>query len=495
MSVDRLARRAFGLTRMFALATVACLAVSCVSTDETWQQTQIEAPAAPPPPPPPTPPLPPSPPPMAGGPVYSPAPAPSPRPPVFTPAPAPVPAPSPAPVIIIGPPPDPEMAAAMDGNMYQRDLEPLGQWVVVAEYGTCWRPHHMAADWQPYTVGHWVYTQYGWTWASDEAWGRITYHYGSWVLTRQHGWVWVPGRVWAPAWVAWRMGDGYIGWAPLPPEATGRSIQARDRFIDRIPPSQFCFVEEHRITSEQIHRHLIPHDRTVVIAAHTRDVTRIEIDHHRAFNNRSLDTREVQRSTGVGVTQHDIGEVIHRSESRRLDDPDRGQDRMPAPPALAAPPSRSPVMPIERPARPAQPPPGRVSGPATAPSVPSVPARAGSTDDKKSVPNRTAPPATKPQRETNPARQASAPVSPKPAPSADSAKPAPKPPTPSKPSTLQREKQAPPGPATRPVREAPPSPTVKPAIPDRAEPRERRPADTPATQKTDPHRPASRPSK
>ena len=33
------------------------------------------------------------------------------------------------------------------------------------------------------------------------------------------GWVWVPGYTWAPAWVSWRYGDGYAGWAPLPPDS------------------------------------------------------------------------------------------------------------------------------------------------------------------------------------------------------------------------------------------------------------------------------------
>ena len=27
----------------------------------------------------------------------------------------------------------------------------------------------------------------------------------------------MPGTVWGPGWVAWRTGDAYVGWAPLPP--------------------------------------------------------------------------------------------------------------------------------------------------------------------------------------------------------------------------------------------------------------------------------------
>ena len=33
------------------------------------------------------------------------------------------------------------------------------------------------------------------------------------------GWCWVPGYTWGPAWVSWRYGDGYCGWAPLPPDS------------------------------------------------------------------------------------------------------------------------------------------------------------------------------------------------------------------------------------------------------------------------------------
>ena len=29
----------------------------------------------------------------------------------------------------------------------------------------------------------------------------------------------MPGYTWAPAWVSWRYGDGYCGWAPLPPDS------------------------------------------------------------------------------------------------------------------------------------------------------------------------------------------------------------------------------------------------------------------------------------
>ncbi len=96
------------------------------------------------------------------------------------------------------------------------DLVPYGQWTQLGSYGAVWEPNVSDPDWTPYSVGHWAYTDYGWTWVSDEPWGWITYHYGRWVDFNQ-SWYWVPGTAWAPAWVGWRYGGGYCGWVPLPP--------------------------------------------------------------------------------------------------------------------------------------------------------------------------------------------------------------------------------------------------------------------------------------
>ena len=51
-----------------------------------------------------------------------------------------------------------------------------------------------------------------------------------------HFWVWVPGVEWAPAWVTWRVGGGYIGWAPLPPHHVSVAVAG----------PQFVFVQAGR---------------------------------------------------------------------------------------------------------------------------------------------------------------------------------------------------------------------------------------------------------
>lgn len=92
--------------------------------------------------------------------------------------------------------PVPTVQADVDIQILTQDLQPFGHWVDSAEYHMCWAPNPagVRTDWRPYTVGRWAYTEFGWTWISDEPWGHITYHYGSWVDDPIHGWIWVPGQ-------------------------------------------------------------------------------------------------------------------------------------------------------------------------------------------------------------------------------------------------------------------------------------------------------------
>jgi hypothetical protein len=127
------------------------------------------------------------------------------------------------------PPPDATASAPDDDTgapdssasfqTFYDSLSSQGTWIQSSDYGYVWQPQVSDPDWAPYTEGHWVYTDDGWTWVSDEPWGWATYHYGRWVNLDGTGWCWVPGYRWAPAWVSWRYGDGYAGWAPLPPDS------------------------------------------------------------------------------------------------------------------------------------------------------------------------------------------------------------------------------------------------------------------------------------
>ena len=114
------------------------------------------------------------------------------------------------------------------------DLDRYGQWEQTPDYGPLWIPRGVAADWAPYSAGHWAWVRpWGWTWVDDAPWGFAPFHYGRWVYHRA-AWCWAPGTyvarpVYAPALVAWiggaragvsiSIGGGGppVGWFPLGP--------------------------------------------------------------------------------------------------------------------------------------------------------------------------------------------------------------------------------------------------------------------------------------
>ena len=104
-------------------------------------------------------------------------------------------------------------------TQFQDELAPYGDWIDDGSYGRVWTPNTslVGTDFTPYyTGGHWVLTEYGWTWVSDYSWGWAPFHYGRWVIVSGFGWCWVPGTMWGPAWVTWRSGGGWVGWAAIP---------------------------------------------------------------------------------------------------------------------------------------------------------------------------------------------------------------------------------------------------------------------------------------
>src|SRR3954453_13302549 len=109
--------------------------------------------------------------------------------------------------------------ASVDLGFFYDSLAPYGNWIQRPSYGWVWTPREVSSTWRPYQTGHWVWSDEGWTWLSDEPYGWATYHYGRWYQDPEIGWAWVPGNDWAPAWVSWQEGQDYVGWAPLPPGA------------------------------------------------------------------------------------------------------------------------------------------------------------------------------------------------------------------------------------------------------------------------------------
>ena len=127
---------------------------------------------------------------------------------------------------------------------FYQELSPYGRWILTEDNQWYWQPSEASRnpDWRPYwDRGHWVYTDNGWYWASDYAWGWAAFHYGRWQLHPHHGWLWFPDRVWAPAWVLWRAGGDYCGWAPLPPGAAFDHASSRFSFRGRVVDAGFDF--------------------------------------------------------------------------------------------------------------------------------------------------------------------------------------------------------------------------------------------------------------
>lgn len=162
------------------------------------------------------------------------------------------------------------LAQAQVSAEFESALEPYGEWRRHPRWGTVWVPDDRPAGWRPYTEGHWVYTdEWGWYWISDNEeadWGWVTYHYGRWVLDRGMGWVWIPGDEWAPAWVDWRRGGDYVGWAPAPPDDVSYEYDAT--------PTWWTFVSPRYMTAPRLRTYIVSPQRTTVIIRQTVIVNR-----------------------------------------------------------------------------------------------------------------------------------------------------------------------------------------------------------------------------
>jgi hypothetical protein len=162
---------------------------------------------------------------------------------------------------------------------FRTALTPYGSWRTVPRWGEVWVPARTTRDWQPYTAGNWVYSEdYGWYWISnsEEAeWGWVTYHYGRWAFDDTSGWVWVPGDVWGPAWVDWRRGDQYVGWAPLPPDEIIVEYRESPRF--------WIFVRAPELIAPRLRIVFLPLDQRQTILSRTVAVNRTLVLSDRRF--------------------------------------------------------------------------------------------------------------------------------------------------------------------------------------------------------------------
>jgi hypothetical protein len=155
------------------------------------------------------------------------------------------------------------------------ELSPYGTWIQDPQYGYVWRPDVEQGDFRPYyTNGRWVMTEYGNTWVSNYDWGWAPFHYGRWVYNRYNEWVWIPDTTWGPAWVSWRSGDGYYGWAPM-----GPSLSININF--NIPDLWWVFIPQRNIYYDSFPRYYSR--RNVVIINNTTIINNTYVRNRRTY--------------------------------------------------------------------------------------------------------------------------------------------------------------------------------------------------------------------
>ncbi|MEE9207997.1 MAG: DUF6600 domain-containing protein [Gemmatimonadota bacterium] len=207
-------------------------------------------------------------------------------------------------------------------EMFYEDLSVSGSWEWVEGPGWVWSPYNISIDWRPYTLGHWTYTDRGWTWVSNEDFGWAVYHYGRWTYEASYGWVWVPGMDWAPAWVSWHRGHDWVGWAPLPWRVKWRAGSGLDwggvSVRASINTTSWSFVRTRDLLEVNLGHHIAPAARNVTLVKITNNVTNYTVVNNRIING----------GLKVGVVQKAIGRPVPRLRVRESASPRGKRDRI-----------------------------------------------------------------------------------------------------------------------------------------------------------------------
>ncbi|MDQ6809307.1 MAG: hypothetical protein M3Z64_07770 [Verrucomicrobiota bacterium] len=201
-------------------------------------------------------------------------------------------------------------AADVSIDFFYNNLSNDGSWVELGDYGYGWQPNVAVSNrnWRPYSDGYWAYTDVGWTWVSYEDFGWATYHYGRWTRLRDRGWFWIPGTEWGPAWVSWRTGGDYVGWAPLPPRSggevvyEGRPVNGHVDLDYDIGPLSYNFVDVRYIGEPLLRERIFEPSQNYGYVNQTVNVTNITYANSTVYNygpdyNRlsAYSTRPIQR--------------------------------------------------------------------------------------------------------------------------------------------------------------------------------------------------------
>jgi len=177
------------------------------------------------------------------------------------------------------------------------ELSPYGTWIQDPQYGYVWRPDADQGEFRPYyTNGKWAMTEYGNTWVSNYDWGWAPFHYGRWVYNRYNQWVWIPDTTWGPAWVSWRSGGGYYGWAPMGP---GMNVSVSFN----IPSLWWVFVPQRNIYYDSFPRYYSR--RNVVIINNTTIINNTYVRNRNTYYSGPR-ADEIRRYTGRDVNVYSV---------------------------------------------------------------------------------------------------------------------------------------------------------------------------------------------
>jgi hypothetical protein len=200
----------------------------------------------------------------------------------------------------------PKMATAQSMNnsgvnfqVFYNELSPYGDWIMDNQYGYLWVPN-VGRNFHPYgNNGYWTMTNYGNTWVSLYDWGWAPFHYGRWFWDDYLGWAWIPGYEWSPAWVTWRSGSGYFGWAPL-----GPNINITIGFN---APNYWVFVPQRKFRHRMVFRHNMPQYQTAHIFSNTTVINNTYIINNRTYYA-GPSQREIEKVTRRRVSVYDLSE-------------------------------------------------------------------------------------------------------------------------------------------------------------------------------------------
>src|SRR5690606_30832615 len=134
--------------------------------------------------------------------------------------------------------------------------------------------------------------------------GWAPFHYGRWVHTPHRGWGWVPGYEWGPAWVDWRSGGGYYGWAPMGPSISVSVGVPLNLWI--FLPSRRIYDRHHHNYWDRGHRNV--YNRTTIIN------NTYVVNNNRYHGGPSR--RDVERHMGRKVTVRNIRSTDRPGRSR-----------------------------------------------------------------------------------------------------------------------------------------------------------------------------------